>query len=442
MRQRLSHDRRAALVDAAQRDLLLELQERLAADRTSLRRLDLLRAPRAFGDEDVDDFRDDVAAFLDGDRVSDAHVLARQLIEVVQRSVDDFRSAEAHRIELRDGGDRACPPDVVVHFPYDRLRRFGRVLEGYDPARRLRGRAELELFLAAIHLHDDAVDLEQQVVAMLAPMRDEGFDFGQRRTECALRIRRKSELIEQLVGRGLRLHAAIRGDQVIQVRAELLLRDELRILLPQRTCRGVARIRQRLESRFFERFVVLREVGLGDVDLASDFETLHARIDLQRQRAHGADVRRHVVAACAVAARGAAHERAVLVEERDRDAVDLQLRFVFDDIIGRFLAEAAADALIPGAQLVERVCILDREHRRIVNHRREAFDRRAADALRRRIRIVELRMLRFQIGEAAQHLVEFVVADLGLRLEVVEAVVALELGAQFLDFLLRLHAGT
>ena len=45
----------------------------------------------------------------------------------------------------------------------------------------------------------------------------------------------------------------------------------------------------------------------------------------QRHVAHGAHVDRHVLARRAVAARGGAHEHAVLIGERDGAAVDLQL---------------------------------------------------------------------------------------------------------------------
>ena len=114
MRDRLQHDRRAALVDASERDLLLEAMKRLPADRTFLRRLHFSCAARPLVGEHVDDFRNDVATLFHQDRVADTHVLARQLVEVVQRRVDDLRPAEANRIELGDRSDGASASDIEI----------------------------------------------------------------------------------------------------------------------------------------------------------------------------------------------------------------------------------------------------------------------------------------------------------------------------------------
>ena len=172
--------------------------------------------------------------------------------------------------------------------------------------------------------------------------------------------------------------------------------------------------------------------------LAANFNALELRLDLQRQRADRAHVHRHVVAAHAVAARGGAGERAVFVEQIDRDSVDLQLRLVLDIID----AEALLHARIPLVQLFDRVRVLDRQHRRVVNDGGEiARHRHAADALRGRVRIGELRMRRLQLLQALQLLIEFEVADLRRRFLVVEPVMPLQLRAQFLDLFLRRHCG-
>src|ERR1044071_7054145 len=110
--------------------------QRLAARRARLGDGELLRVGLAFVLQHVDDFRDDVAAFFDDDRVADAHVLARELVEVVQRRVHDLRAADAHGIELRDRRDGAGASDIQVDVADDRLRGFGRILERDRPARR------------------------------------------------------------------------------------------------------------------------------------------------------------------------------------------------------------------------------------------------------------------------------------------------------------------
>src|SRR5207245_756864 len=113
---------------------------------------------------------------------------------------------------------------------------------------------------------------------------------------------------------------------------------------------------------------------------------------------------------------------------------DFQLRFVFD----RVDAQAAFDAGIPFAELIQRIRVVDREHRRIVNDCLELFDGRSADALGRRIRVSEFGVLRFQLLKTAHHLIEIVVADLRLAF-VVEAIVAFELVSQLADFRLGVH---
>ena len=72
----------------------------------------------------------------------------------------------------------------------------------------------------------------------------------------------------------------------------------------------------------------------------------------------------HVLADLAVAARGAAHEHAVLVDERDRQPVDLRLGHEADlahlDALARQVALAALD---PGRQLLLVAGVGEREHR-------------------------------------------------------------------------------
>src|SRR5207244_12385392 len=154
---------------------------------------------------------------------------------------------------------------------------------------------------------------ESEVVAVLAPALDERFYRGDVGTDAALGMEREAELLEQLIRRALRLNArAVGGDEVVNVRAQSPRRGELGVLLPQRSGRGVARIGELLF--FVQPFVELLEVFFRDVDLAANFEALHFRVDAQRQCADGADVRRDVVAAHAVAARGRARQRAVFIQ--------------------------------------------------------------------------------------------------------------------------------
>src|SRR5205814_3995727 len=75
-------------------------------------------------------------------------------------------------------------------------------------------------------------------------------------------------------------------------------------------------------------------------------------------------------------------------------------------------------------------------------HRRQVPRRHPADTLRRRVGTRELRMLALERLELAKQLVIFGVGDLGRILDVVQAVMTLELGAQPLDPLARRHEKT
>ena len=103
----------------------------------------------------------------------------------MQRGVDDFRAAEGDGIELGHRGDGASASDVGVDSAHDGLRGLGGVFESHDPARGLGGGAELLLLLAPVDLDHDAVDLEVEIVPVLAPFFDEGDDFVERRAETA-----------------------------------------------------------------------------------------------------------------------------------------------------------------------------------------------------------------------------------------------------------------
>src|SRR5205814_3737549 len=75
-------------------------------------------------------------------------------------------------------------------------------------------------------------------------------------------------------------------------------------------------------------------------------------------------------------------------------------------------------------------------------HRRQVPRRHPADTLRRRVGTRELRMLALERLELAKQLVIFGVRDLGRILDVVQAVMTLELGAQLVDPLARAHEKT
>ena len=73
-----------------------------------------LGALRPLVGDDADDLRDDVAGALHDHRVADAHVLARDLVLVVQRGVGDDDAADGDRLEPGDRRQRAGAADLDV----------------------------------------------------------------------------------------------------------------------------------------------------------------------------------------------------------------------------------------------------------------------------------------------------------------------------------------
>ena len=137
------------------------------------------------------------------------------------------------------------------------------------------------------------------------------------------------------------------------------------------------------------------EVRQRHVDLAAHLEQRRRIRDVQPQRdlRDRAQVVGDVLTDLAVAARHAAHEQPVLVDQRHRQAVDLRLG---DELEGRVLdalaREEVAHALDPGAQLLGRARVGQRQHALQVADLDQVRDRLLADALGRRIGCDQLRI--------------------------------------------------
>ena len=90
----------------------------------------------------AENLRDDVAGTLDDHRVADAHVLARDLVLIVQRGVLHHDAADGHRLELGDRRERAGAAHLDLDVAQDRGRLLGREFVGDGIAGRARDEAE------------------------------------------------------------------------------------------------------------------------------------------------------------------------------------------------------------------------------------------------------------------------------------------------------------
>ena len=104
--------RRAIRRDAARDHFAFGPRDDAAAHRTVLRHLKLFfftRAPRL---DDLEDFRNNLAALFDQDPIALAHVEAFDLVRIVQRRAGDGSSRELDRFKISDGSQRARAPDL------------------------------------------------------------------------------------------------------------------------------------------------------------------------------------------------------------------------------------------------------------------------------------------------------------------------------------------
>ena len=158
--------RRAVDVHAVVVRLALEPHERLPADRAARRELPLARAALAQRDDRADDLGDHVAGLAHDHGVALAHVFPRDLVLVVQRGQAHGGAADEHRLELRERRGPPGAPDAHHDLAEHGGLLLGRELERDRPARRLAREPELVALREVVDLHDRAVDLVAERVAV------------------------------------------------------------------------------------------------------------------------------------------------------------------------------------------------------------------------------------------------------------------------------------
>ena len=357
-----------------------------------------------------DHLRDDVARLVNDDRVADAHVLAAQLVVVVQRRARHNRAVHRGRIELGDGRERTGAPDLPGDVAQDGRLFLGRELERDAPARCLRREAQRFLQRELVDLHHHAVDVVVEAVAVLECLGAKIVHFLLAVDHADVGVDAEAADLEPLEKLGL----PARGDlrlvcRRVDERGEIAVCGDARVLLAQRACGGVPAVGKRLlESALapcalarlklgvvlpdlvvfrLDRLVQAVEGRLGHVDLAADLDGARdaVRVALRAQAARDVfdlpDVDGHVLAHAAVAARRRADQDAVVVRERDRGTVDLELADVLQRAPDR-LARAAQ----PLVELLEVHGVFDRVHAHGVLDRLEARGDGTADCLGRRRR--------------------------------------------------------
>ena len=342
-------------------------------------------AGAAAGDH-LDDLGDHVARAAHEDPVAHAHVLAAQLLLVVQRGAAHGDAAHEDGLQVGHRGDGAGAADLHHDLLDLRLHLFGRELEGDGPARRLRDLAQAGARIDGVDLHHQPVDLVGQGVALGEQRRVHLHHAREALHHRAPRVDRQAELLEvvELLGvrvEGLPLHHA----HLVEVDGQRPRRGDLRVELAQRAGRRVARVDEGLFAlpRAARSFMRLKSALLMNTSprTSSSFGQALAPSSVEGEVLDGLQVLGDVFADGAVAAGAALDEVALLVDELDRQPVHLGLAGVGDGLEVERLLHPIVELGELG--LVEDVA--QGEHLLPVGDLLELLQHRAADPLGRRI---------------------------------------------------------
>ena len=380
--------------------------------------------------DDALDGGDDVARLDDPNAVAGADVFTGDLVGVVKRGAGDLRTCEQHGFEFCNGGEHAGATDLYGDFPNAGFSALGLVFESAGPARRFGGGAKGGIKVASVDLDDRAVDFEGEAVSQVLELVDGGEHGADIHAEA---LPRRS--FEPPVGELLE-HAAVGGEGCafdgtcgIDDGVQRAAGNFARVELFERTCGGVARIHERLASGLFFTPVEFGEAGAGHVDLTAHFEQVKGVGEREGNGADGLDVGGDVIAYLAVAARGGACQESLLVEQGEGDAID----FGFDHIVPGLVGQLAVKERVEVDEIVAGVGLVEAHHGRAVANLLEGGEGRAADALRGRVGGEPLGVRSLEGFELSIERVIVGVADLGARVDIVEAVMAADFGAELFD---------
>ena len=331
-------------------------------------------------------------------------------VKVVKRRARHRRARYHDRIELGNRREHACPAHLHSDVAQQRSFFFRRELEGDGPTRGTRRKAHLRLQRERVHFHDHAVDFVRQRFAATERL------FAERVHLCCglaashVRVHMEARLAEpfQQLPLARRLERPLVRNGVHERRQVAPLRD-LRVLLAQTARCRIARVGERRTAVLFRCRVQGLEACLRHVHLATQLDGGRRVFEpgqpfgaqAQRHVAHRPDVHRHVLPRRAVTARGSADQHAVLVGERNRAPVDLQLAHQ-----RHFAAERFFRTLEPGVQFVKVHGVVKRVHALFMDDGRELFAHVAAHTLGWRRRITELWMRRLQFAQLAHERIE------------------------------------
>ncbi len=374
--------------------------------------------------------------------VTDAHVLAAQLIEVVQADIADDDPAHRDGRETRHGRDGAGAPHLEGHRQHPRDGLLGGIFVGQRPARGAGNKTQALLAGHRIDLVHHPVDLERQFGAarlhltVIGQQARDAADAPVERTDRQAPRAQPAQALEMGV-RQCRVVAA--RAQPIGEPAQRTARRDTRVELTQAARSRVARIGENALTGLLQALVHGQEARARHIDLAAHLQQCRpvAAREAQRQAGQGAQVGGHVLAADPVAARRPAHQSPVLIEQAHGQAIQLGLGAVGDRPVH---AQTFPHPAVERLHLGRAEGIVQRQHRLGVGHAAKGRGRRAAHALGRRIGCDQVRPACLQGLQLAHQDVVLGIADFRRIQHVIAVIVVADRGAQALDLGLRLGA--
>ncbi len=143
-----------------------------------------------------------------------------------------------------------------------------------------------------------------------------------------------------------------------------------------------------------------------------------------------------VVAPATVTTSDRLGQQSVFIDEGQRHAIN----FVFKGVLGRFVEITPYPAVeVANANEIEDV--FDRQHRGLMGDGDESVDGRAADAMRGAIGIIKFGMGGFKFAQPGHELIELAIGDFRSGIDIVEAVVMVDLVTQTIDFMSWIFRG-
>ena len=380
-------------------------------------------------DDRSDDLGDDVAGLAQDDGVADQDALAPDLERIVQRGHLDGGPGDDDGFHHPERGHPPRAPDVDLDVEQPRVDLLGGVFERDGPTRRPRRRAQLALDAHLVDLDDDAVQLVLHRVPVLPVVGDVCRHLLDRVDDPGVLRGGQPPRLE----RGIRL--ALAGDVEPDPRPDAVHKHpqragggDPRVLHPQRPRGGVAGVGERRPACGDEPGVELGEGRHREEHLA-------AHLDLRGHAVAGQPVRyavdrAHVVGdvlpGAPVPPGQRPREAAVLVEQVDRETVDLELGEEVEAGAG-----VAGHPLGPGGELLVGEGVVKAEHPlQVVDRGEVGRERGAAHLLRRAVRGAQRGVRLLERREVAHQLVVVAVADRRPVLHVVGELVAARLLGQ------------